>query len=161
MSIELCRIDDRLIHGLVVIGWAPAIRCHQIIVANDKVALNNLQKTLMKAATPEGIEVSIVSIKEAADLIKEGKCEAISTMLLISNPKDALRLVQEGVNIKSINLGGMHFTPDRKQVFSSISMTEEEIEICQQLANAGIEIEVRISPNDCKVNLFEHIKKGN
>jgi len=157
MSIDLVRIDDRFIHGLVVVGWVKAIRCKQIIVANDKVASNELQKRLMKAATPEDIEVFIVSIKEAARLIKEGKFEALSTMLLIANPKDALRLIQEGVIIKTINLGGMHFAPDRKQLFPAISMNEEEIEICRQLAHYGIEIEVRTPPNAPKVNLFDYI----
>lgn len=158
MSIELVRIDDRFIHGLVVVGWVRAINCRQIVVANDKVALNNLQKTLMKTASPEGIEVFIVSINEAAKLIKEGKFEKDRTMLLMANPRDALRLIQEGINIKSINLGGMHFTPDRKQLFPSISMNEEEIEICRQLANYGIEIEVRTSPEMPKINLFDYIK---
>lgn len=158
MSIDLIRIDDRFIHGLVVVGWVKAINCRQIIVANDKVASNNLQKTLMKTATPEGIEIFIVSINEAAKLIKEGKFETGRTMLLLANPKDALRLIQEGVNIKSINLGGMHFTADRKQLFPSISMNEEEIEICRQLGKWGIEIEVRTSPEAPKINLFDYIK---
>jgi mannose/fructose/N-acetylgalactosamine-specific phosphotransferase system component IIB len=157
MSIELVRIDDRFIHGLVVVGWVRALQCKQIVVANDKVATNELQKTLMKVATPKEIEVIIVSIKEAARLIKEGRFDAISTMVLIANPKDALRLVQEGVKIKSINIGGMKFTKDRKQLFPSISMNEEEINICRQLSNYGIEIEVRTPPDAPKVNLFDYI----
>lgn len=158
MSLALVRIDDRFIHGLVVVGWVKAINCRQIVVANDKVASNDLQKTLMKVATPEGIEIFIVTIKEAAKLIKEEKFETGRTMLLIANPQDALRLIEEGVNIKSINLGGMHFAPDRKQLFPSISMNEEEIETCRQLASWGIEIEVRTSPEAPKINLFDYIK---
>jgi len=157
MSIDLIRIDDRFIHGQVVVGWVKAIGCKQIVVANDKVATNELQKKLMKAATPAGIEVFIVSIQEAIKLIKEGKFEPLSTMLLIANPKDALRLVQGGVPIKSINIGVMKFTTDRKQLFPSISMNEEEIKICHQLSNYGIEIEVRTSPDAPKVNLFDYI----
>jgi mannose/fructose/N-acetylgalactosamine-specific phosphotransferase system component IIB len=157
MSIELFRIDDRFIHGLVVVGWVRALGCKQIVVANDKVAANELQKTLMKVATPKDIEVIIVDIKEAAKLIKEGKFETISTMVLIANPKDALRLVQEGVEIKSINVGGMKFTKDRRQLFPSISMNDEEIKICRQLYDYGIEIEVRTPPDAPKVNLFDHI----
>lgn len=158
MGIDLIRIDDRFIHGLVVVGWVRAIRCRQIIVANDKVATNELQKTLMKLATPTDIEVFIVPIKEAAKLIKEGKFETLGTMLLIANPKDALQLVQEGVHIKSINVGVMKFTPDRRQLFPSISMNDEEMKVCRQLsADYGIEMEVRTPPDAPKVNLFEHI----
>ena len=158
MSIDLVRIDDRFIHGLVAVGWVRAIRCTQIIVANDRVAANEMQKTLMKLATPEGIEAFILPIKEAAELIKQGKFESEVTMLLIGNPDDVLRLVQEGVIIKNINVGVMKFTPDRKQIFPSISMNEKEIEIFRQLSTQyGIEIEVRIHPDASKVNLFEHI----
>ncbi|MEW6095607.1 MAG: PTS sugar transporter subunit IIB [bacterium] len=157
MSINLIRIDDRFIHGLVVIGWVKAIGCEQIVVANDNVASNELQKTLMKAATPTGIKVFILPMKEAIKLIKEGEFDALSTMLLIANPKDALRLVQEGVPVKSINIGVMKFTSDRRQLFPSISMNEEEIEVCRQLSNYGIEIEVRTPPDAPKVNLFDHI----
>lgn len=157
MAIDLVRIDDRFIHGLVVVGWVRAIRCKQIVVANDKVAANELQKTLMKIATPPDIEVLIVSIDEAIKLIKEGRFDTISTMLLIANPQDALRLVQKGVNIKSINVGGMKFAKGRKQLFPSISMSEEEMEICRQLSNYNIEMEVRISPDAPKVNLLDYI----
>lgn len=150
-------IDDRFIHGRIIVGWVPKIRCQQIIVANDKVASNDLQKTLMRAATPEEIKVFMVSVKEAADLIKEGKLESVITLLLIGNPKDALRLLQEGVNIESIVLVGMHYTPDRKQIFPAISINEEEIEICRQLINYGIKIEVRDSPDAPKANLFNHV----
>ncbi|MFH1563658.1 MAG: PTS sugar transporter subunit IIB [Nitrospirota bacterium] len=158
MSIDLIRIDDRFIHGLVVVGWVPAIRCTQIVVANDRVAANETQKKLMRMATPEGIEAFILTIKEAAELIKEGKFESQKTMLLIGNPDDALRLVHEGVNIKSINVGVMKFTPDRKQIFPSISMNEKEIAIFRQLStDYGIEIEVRTPPDASKVNLLNHI----
>ncbi len=158
MSIELVRIDDRFIHGLVAVGWVRAINCKQIIVANDKVAANEMQKKLMMLATPEGIKAFILSIKEAAELIKQGKFESQVTMLLIGNPNDALRLVQEGVKIKNIKVGVMKFTPDRKQIFPSISMNEKELEIFRQLSTQyGIEIEVRTHPDALKVDLFDHI----
>ena len=158
MSIDLVRIDDRFIHGLVAVGWVMAIRCTQIVVANDKVAVNEMQKKLMKLATPEGIESFILSIKDTAGLIKQGKFESQTTMLLISNPDDVLRLVQEGVTIKNLNVGVMKFTPDRKQIFPSISMNEKEIEIFRQLSTQyEIEIEVRTHPDASKVNLFDHI----
>ncbi|MEW6620582.1 MAG: PTS sugar transporter subunit IIB [bacterium] len=158
MAIDLIRIDDRFIHGLVIIGWARALRCKQIVVANDKVAKNEPQKKLMRIATPDEIKIFILTINEAADLIKKGQFDILPTILLISNPKDALQLVQEGVSIKNINVGGMKFTPDRKQLFPSISMNDEEMQVCRQLAaNYGIELEVRTSPESPAANLLDHI----
>jgi len=71
MPVVLFRIDDRLIHGQVVVGWVNALKADYIIVINDAVARNELQKCLLKMAVPPEIKV---------DIFKEGDFVDVSGM---------------------------------------------------------------------------------
>ena len=71
MPILLARIDDRLIHGQVVVGWAQALKANHIVVIDDDVAGNDMQKFLFRMATPDDIKLSILKINEAAEIIKK------------------------------------------------------------------------------------------
>ena len=50
MSIKMIRVDDRLIHGQVVMRWTRTIGANIILVPNDKVAKDPLQQSLMRMA---------------------------------------------------------------------------------------------------------------
>ena len=64
MPVMLFRIDDRLIHGQIVVGWVNALKADSIIVINDAVARNELQKCLLKMAVPPEIKVEIFAVDE-------------------------------------------------------------------------------------------------
>ena len=66
MSIALARIDDRLIHGQVVVGWVKALDIQALVVINDAIAANAMQKTLMEMAVPSGLKVHFATVEEGA-----------------------------------------------------------------------------------------------
>lgn len=51
MSISFLRIDDRIIHGQIVIRWSKEYPCDGIIAINDKAATNPVLKAALKSAT--------------------------------------------------------------------------------------------------------------
>ena len=72
MSIVLIRVDDRLIHGQVVVGWTRTVEGTYILVADDEVANNTMQKKLLKFATPTGVQSDILTVEESVKNLKEG-----------------------------------------------------------------------------------------
>ena len=109
MKIVLARIDDRLIHGQVATVWAKVTGCERIIVCDDDVAADTIRATLLKQVAPPGIKSSVVSVDKAIRVYNNPKYENDKCLLLFTNPTSVLRMVEGGVDIKSVNVGGMSF----------------------------------------------------
>lgn len=159
MPILLTRIDDRLIHGQVVVGWAQALKANHIVVIDDEVAANEMQKFLFRMATPTDIKLSILPIKEAADIIKKRGFDNDYTILLLKSPENVYRLIKAGGKISEINIGGMHFGEGKIQLFDAIFVDEKDIEFIKLLNNEGVLLEVRMVPTDQKKDVIKAIEE--
>ena len=87
MDIQLIRIDDRLIHGQVVVGWVKALNIDRLVVVNDAIAKNSMQKTLMEMAVPSGLKVSFYTVEEAAQNCKAGESKDRSLLSCFPIPR--------------------------------------------------------------------------
>ncbi|QIK68839.1 PTS sugar transporter subunit IIB [Erysipelothrix sp. HDW6C] len=103
--IKLLRIDERLIHGQVVLGWSKHYNITHIVVANDEAANSPLLQKTLKMAAPAGIKVAIKSIDEANKLLTDPKGVNASIMVLVNNPEDAYKILTANTDVKSFNIG--------------------------------------------------------
>ncbi|HVZ80810.1 MAG TPA: PTS sugar transporter subunit IIB [bacterium] len=156
MDIQLLRIDDRLIHGQVVVGWVKALGIQRLVVVNDPIAGNSMQRTLMEMAVPSGLKVSFFSVAEAAQKCREDMGPE-KALLLFSNPKDVLAYLGAGGTVSSINVGGMHYCEGKQQVSKTVCVSPEDVGALVQLRKMGVELEVRAVPGDTKEMLEKFI----
>ena len=154
MKISLARIDDRLVHGQVVTSWSKETQCERIIVINDEVAADVMRKILLEQVAPPGVKSSVVGIDKAIRVFNNPKYADVNAMLLFTNPTDVLRMVEGGVALKSINIGGMSFKEGKKQITATISVNDQDIEAFKKLNKKGIELEIRKVSSDSKINLM-------
>lgn len=159
MDIRLTRIDDRLIHGQVATTWSRQTKIHRILVVSDEVARSELRKFLLKQAAPPEVKSNVMTVKKLLRVSDHVLLHGIRVMLLFTNPIDVAKLVKAGVEIDSVNIGGMRFTEGKKMVTNFISVDEEDIEAFRYLHKKGIELEIRKVPSDRKVNLVEVLKE--
>jgi mannose/fructose/sorbose-specific phosphotransferase system IIB component len=155
MGLKLVRIDDRLIHGQVVVGWVRFFNADHIIVANDATAHDAMQKALYEMVVPRELKVSILTLSETAEKFKQAAFGNDAIILLVSQPQDIVTLVNLGMIIKSINVGGMRFEPGKQQISKSISVNTEDCAALAELINQGIEIEGRAVPTDEKLDIIK------
>lgn len=146
--IVLARVDDRLIHGQVVVGWAPSLQADCILVANDAIAADPMQRALLPMAVPPHIEVGIYRVVEAAQKLKGGAHAARRAILLFASPVDVEAFLEAGGEIDRLNVGGMRFAPGKIQVLQAISLGPEDITAFQALALRGLAMEVQMVPGD-------------
>jgi mannose/fructose/sorbose-specific phosphotransferase system IIB component len=159
MKLSLIRIDDRLIHGQVTMGWSRNVGANVIMVANDAVAQDPMQKSLMKMASPPGITVEVLSLEEAAKIITDETLPNANILLLVRNPIDFLELVNKGVMVDKVNVGGVRPSGATIKLTKEVSATPEELKAWKQIDKLGIRIEVRFVPNSNSTYLNEILKK--
>lgn len=158
MNIVLARIDDRLIHGQVVTVWSKVTKCQRIIVCDDDVAKDKIRSTLLKQVAPAGIKSHVVSLDKAVRVYNNPKYENDRCLLLFTKPASVLYLVEHGVPIKSVNIGGMSFHEGKRQLTDAVSVDDDDVAAFKALNDKGIELEVRKVDTDKKVNMMDLLK---
>jgi PTS system mannose-specific IIB component len=153
VSVVLARIDDRLIHGQVVVGWARHSQADCIVVANDAVSADPMQRTLLPMAVPQGIEVAIYRVKEAADKLSAGAHSARRAILLFASPADALSFRKLGGELSELNVGGIRLAPGKEQLRKSISLGPEDRAALSALRGMGVDVYLQMVPGDEREDL--------
>jgi PTS system sorbose-specific IIB component len=155
MAITLARIDERLVHGQVAYSWSVAYDVDTIIVVDDVCAKDETQRMLIGMAIGKDKNGQIFTVDEAIQYFKEGRDSREKVFLVAKDPDVYLRLVKGGVDIKSINVGGMYYGPGRKQLTKSIYVDEKQIGIFKELQALGVQSEIRTSPKDKSIDLYK------
>ena len=159
MSVELLRIDDRLVHGQVVEGWLKALHIKHIVVASDPVEADETQKALYFLAVPHGVEMTCLPVTQAAQAWKAQRWKKDRALVLVSTPQDAVRLFDAGAPIQSVNLGGLHYRSGRVQVLKGVSLDDADVRALKSLAAKGIMLEARPLPLDEPVDITLYLQR--
>nr|MDO8099236.1 PTS sugar transporter subunit IIB [Candidatus Njordarchaeota archaeon] len=154
MPIVLFRIDDRLIHGQITVAWSKISNPDTIAVVSDRVASDETQRSALELAAPVGVDVMIYSISQAIKELgpKSSKCKK-RVFIIVPRPEDALKLVEGGVEVKSINVGQMGFTKGKKQISKTLSVDDKDVKAFRKLLSKGVEIEHRQLPGNKKIQI--------
>jgi len=159
LSIIHVRIDDRLIHGQVAAFWCNSLKVDRIMIADDEVANNSIQKSVLRLAAPPGVSTSIITKEQAAENIKAGKYENQRVFLIFKSPKDDYDLIQLGVDLKVINVGNMAHREGTVQIKRNIKVSQEDVEYFLKLRDMGIKLTAKMVPADSETDFMDYLKK--
>ncbi len=151
--IVLSRIDDRLIHGQVVEGWVNFLKATSIFVADDRVASNAFQRSIMELSVPQGLKVVIGRVEDICNQVCAAGLNADRIILLFSNPADVLRAVRSGLHCPVINIGGMHYVPGKRKLMDVLAVDDEDLAALKEIAANGIKVNVQTVPTQRPVPL--------
>lgn len=157
MNITLARIDDRLIHGQVTTVWSKVANAQRIIICNDDVYNDDVRRTLLRQAAPPGMKVNVVNIEKAVAVYHNPQYQGETVFYLFTNPQDVLTMVQQGVKIATLNIGGMAWRPGKKQLTKAVSLDAADINTFQQLDKLGVKLDLRVAASDPSVNILDKI----
>ncbi|MDX8000030.1 PTS mannose transporter subunit IIAB [Xenorhabdus sp. Reich] len=160
MKIALARIDDRLIHGQVATRWTKETNVKRIIVVSDEVAQDTVRSTLLKQVAPPGVSAHVIDVAKCVRVYNNPKYAGERVMLLFTNPTDVLRIVDGGVTLESVNIGGMAFRQGKTQINNAISVDNDDINAFEKLNSHGIELEARKVSSDTRLNMMDLLKKA-
>jgi len=156
VSVVLCRVDDRLIHGQVVVGWGQALQLERIVLADDEVARSDWEQDLYRMAVPADLEVVFLTVAAASQRLGEWARDTRRTAVLVGSIDAVGQLYRADPRVMHhINLGGIHHCPGRTERLPYVYLTDEEQRQLVRLASAGAEITGQDLPSTAPVPLAE------
>lgn len=156
MSVELFRIDDRLIHGQVVVGWGQPLGVEFIVLVDDEVRASEWEQELYRMGVPPSIAVIFASVDEAASLLPQWQSDARRGIVLTGDIAAMARLSTAANGaINEVNLGGIHFREGRRERLRYVYLSDQEGDALRELAGSGVVVTAQDLPTGRKVPLEE------
>lgn len=156
-NLVLTRIDDRLIHGQVMTKWLKSTGAQNVVIVDDKVAKNDFMINIFESAIPEDIGIGVFDKEDAVKFFSQ-PLEA-PTLILVKIPETLEYMIDHGIDIKDIDLGGMGAKNGRNTLYQYISTSSDEDKCFLRLLNKGINVYVQIVPQNEKVPIKPLIEK--
>ena len=160
MPILLFRVDERLIHGQVVIGWGSQLHPERYLVVDDDLADSEWEQDLYRLTVGDGTEVSFLTVEQARQRVPEWMSADERTLLLTRDLDSMLRLARgrllEG---RSVNLGGIHHGKGRKRVRSYLYLDDADRGRVRALEEEGMRVLGRDLPGSLKVGLADLLEE--
>jgi PTS system mannose-specific IIB component/fructoselysine and glucoselysine-specific PTS system IIB component len=154
VPIVLARVDDRLIHGQVVIGWGRSLGLERIILVDDDVAANDWEQDLYRMAVPDGMAVSFATTEGAAAALPEWQASSLKSAILTGSLPTMARLHQDAPDIlQRINLGGIHHLPGRSERLPYVYLTDAELAGLRSLVADGATVTAQDVPTAVPIPL--------
>lgn len=151
----LYRVDDRLVHGQVVVGWGRHLKAKAIVVCSDNAARDDFARTMMEMGAPAEVKVEVVTVAEGAERVKKGVYDKLPTIALFETPADVLRFINYGVKIQSLNIGGMRYEAGKRQIMEAVSVSAEDCRALRAIAAAGVDIYVQMVPAAKPIDILQ------
>jgi len=147
MPIALARIDDRLIHGQVVIGWGVPLGVKLIGLVDDDVAANTWEQEIYRMAVPPGLEVEFVTGAVALERLAAWDRDPRVVFVLAGTVATMAALVRGGAGtLPRVNLGGLHAGPGRRERLRYVYLTDGEAAMLRQLESEGVQVTAQDVP---------------
>lgn len=154
MKTVLVRVDDRLIHGQVALGWTRAVGANHIMVVDNATASDPMQHTLLKMAAPSGVKVSILTTEEAREaLLGSSTLGNDKVMILVRSPEALLDLNTAGFELSKVNVGNVRAAEGKTRITKEVHASPEELRIWKQLVERGVTLEAQWLPDQQKTIL--------
>ncbi len=145
MTLVLNRIDDRLIHGQVVVGWGQPLDLRFIVLVDDTVAASEWEQELYRMAVPPNMDVYFHTAADAANCVDAYRTDARRGMLLTGDIETMQRLV-ESCGITTVNVGGIHHRAGRVQRLRYLFLSPDEERALHALAARGVTVTAQDLP---------------
>lgn len=158
MTITHARIDERLIHGQVATVWTNTLGVNRIMVVNDSAVKDQMQIGALKMAKPAGIKLSILSKRKAVEKILAGNYDEDKVLLITKDLPDMEYLIENGVPLKSFNVGNISQKEGSQPIKKSVALTPDDRDIIHRLLDKGVEITAQMIPSESNQSIREYLK---
>ena len=152
------RIDERLIHGQVSTMWTNHLRADRIVVVDDAIVANDIEKEVLIMAKPTSLKLSILTVKGASMRMNNGQYQDERIFLIVKRPQTLAGLLSNHVKFDEINVGNMSSKLHSQQITKSIAVTDDDVSAFKEINSYGVKIIAQMVPNDEKKDFIVLLK---
>jgi len=152
-DVALVRIDDRLIHGQVVVKWLRYLECTVILVVDDQLWQDTFMQNVLRLAAPSGVQVRVAPVHGAAEQLASINGERDQVLILVKSPQTALALLDGGMSFKELNVGGLAAGPGSMRLYKSVSANGEQLAAFRKIQGRGVRVYVQMIPEERPVEI--------
>lgn len=161
MPIVLHRIDERLIHGQVVVGWGGQLHPDRIVVVDDDLAASTWEQELYCLGLPPEIAPEFTSVAEARERFPAWRISRERVFVLTRDAATMASLARGGLlSGQEVNVGGLHHSPGRRQALPYVYLSDREEAALRELAESGADVSARDLPTTRPVELDQLLQDG-
>jgi len=155
VSIALYRIDDRLIHGQVVVGWGQPLNIGFIVLVDDNVACCDWEQDLYRMGVPPEMEIMFADVPMAVRNHDQYVKDLRRGIVVTPDIATMHRLIQGVGTIKEVNVGGIHHRIGRTPRLRYVFLNTDEARELTALADTGVHVTAQDVPNARQVPVAE------
>ncbi len=160
MTLDLFRIDDRLIHGQVVVGWGQPCGIGFLVLVDDEVARSEWEQELYRMGVPPEMDLYFDAVADAARRLPSYREDRRVGMLLTGDIATMARLADAAPGIRAVTVGGIHHKPGREARARYVYLTPAEESELRALAARGIAVTAQDVPSAAPVPLEDLLDGG-
>ncbi len=142
----IVRVDDRLLHGQVVVGWVAALALDRLIVANDRLISDKALCAALRAGVSADIRVDILELDGAVAGLSSGDFASSKSMLVLESPGDVLKLIHKGVTLKTVHIGGLHFREGSDELLPYVYLSNWDRMALDEMVERGVRVSCQDLP---------------
>jgi mannose/fructose/N-acetylgalactosamine-specific phosphotransferase system component IIB len=158
LPVLLARVDDRLIHGQVTLGWGSLLTPEAYVVVDSDAASSPEARALLESSASPS-DVYVVDAIEVAGLITSAALSHKRVMLIAKTPGHFLKILDCGAEFSELNLGGMHWSEGKTKYLDYLYMDECDVDKLMQLAARGIAVYAKDVPGGPRIDLDELLRR--
>lgn len=134
-KVNFARIDERLIHGQVMMTLTQRSGVNSIFVVDDTVAEDKFMRDLYRSAGGRtGKKTVVMTTDRAKYYWDKYEFRDYNTILLARNVDTIYELVKHGIPMEEINLGGMSKKSDEQRRYAgAVYVNKADIEKLKEM----------------------------
>ena len=152
LNISMVRVDERLIHGQIIIKWIEATKADRIIVIDNDAAFDPVLGKILRMSTPNGIKLEIYNLEDGIKVLLTQENDDV--IILAKHLWIVKKIYEKGGNIKEVNVGRIPTDIGRRMVCTNVFLSTEDIDIIKYFSEEGINVFVQAVPDSIPIDLY-------
>lgn len=159
-NFRLVRIDSRLIHGQVITKWLKRVDADKIVIIDNTLAADDFMKSIYVMAAPSDVKVEVFTEEEGVQEWNDNQYENSNVLMLFKDVPTIYNVINMGLPIEEIQIGGLGAGPDRKQAYGPIYLSSADFDMLEELYDdKGVEIVLHQVPDEPSLEFSKIIPK--
>lgn len=159
MNVAFLRIDSRLIHGQVAGSWVNNVAPDTLIAACDDAAHDHLRKTLLLQVGPASARTNVLTVDKTIRVYFNPDYQGMRTMIVVESPMDALKLLQAGIKVDEVNVGGVTYKTGMTLITEAVSVNDEHVAAYKAINDLGVKMTLQQVPNSSRTDMMSKLKE--